>query len=264
MTPKPWENPQVGDVLMTVDGRADTVTGRVAFSRSIPRVQYDYVNAVGHKRKGDADLDTTWRQICRREVAKGGSYERGRGGVTGCGCICHNPAIGGTQAACVHCRPDMMPVTAPTPGLDVEADVAALRRLIGMARRGCAPYRPNDVVLDGERAERLLARLEELEELRDGFRLCSECGGEQVIYCPLCGAPDGAPGDAAVKLAALQRDVRLFGLHLDVTGPGDDQVVTAVEQEIKANDIPAIRDLLAADAISGLRAAREAEEVSGG
>lgn len=52
-------------------------------------------------------------------------------------------------------------------------DLEALRRLIDMARRGCAPYRPHDVVLDGERAERILAALERAEEVADqGCEFC--------------------------------------------------------------------------------------------
>lgn len=74
--PKLWENPQLGDVLTLHDGRTYTVTGRERIFRDQERVQYRYVNAAGHRRRGDAALDTTWRQIVRRELAQGASYVR--------------------------------------------------------------------------------------------------------------------------------------------------------------------------------------------
>jgi DNA/RNA endonuclease YhcR with UshA esterase domain len=71
---KPWADPQPGDVLTTADGRAYTVTGRERIFRGQERVQYRYVNAVGHRRRGNAVLESTWLGIIRRELAKGGSY----------------------------------------------------------------------------------------------------------------------------------------------------------------------------------------------
>jgi hypothetical protein len=77
-------------------------------------------------------------------------------------------------------------------------------------------------------------------------------------------------GHAVAILAALEereglrRDVRRLRLHFDEDpAAGDALVITTVEQEIRADEIPAIRDLLAAEVVAGLPAAREAEEGSG-